>query len=87
MPCIMTLSLKITVDDGVNPVTTIPATISAYTGNIEFTYVALNTSAHEIRLTITDNKNHRDGFEILSIKKYTSTVFNVVSFNVRIWVC
>lgn len=70
---------EITVDDGVNPVTTIPATISAYTGNIEFTYVALNTSAHEIRLTITDNKNHRDGFEILSIKKYTSTVFNVVS--------
>jgi len=70
---------EITVDDGVNPVTTIPATISAYTGNIEFTYVALNTSAHEIRLTITDNKNHRDGFEILSIKKYTSTVFNVIS--------
>ena len=31
------------VDDGVNPVTTIPATISEYTGNIEFTYVALNT--------------------------------------------
>jgi hypothetical protein len=70
---------EITIDDGINPVTTIPATISAYTGNIEFTYVALNTSAHEIRLTITDNKNHRDGFEILSIKKYTSTVFNVVS--------
>ena len=70
---------EITVDDGVNPVTTIPATISAYTGNIEFTYVALNTSAHEIRLTITDNKNHRDGFEILSIKKYASTVFNVIS--------
>ena len=70
---------EITVDDGVNPVTTIPTTISAYTGNIEFTYVALNTSAHEIRLTITDNKNHRDGFEILSIKKYTSTVFNVIS--------
>ena len=70
---------EITVDDGVNPITTIPATISAYTGNIEFTYVALNTSAHKIRLTITDNKNHREGFEILSIKKYNSTVFNVIS--------
>jgi len=70
---------EITIDDGLNPVTTIPATISEYTGNIEFTYVALNTGAHEIRLTITDNKNHREGFEILSIKKYTSTVFNVVS--------
>lgn len=70
---------EITVDDGLNPVTTIPVTISEYTGNIEFTYVALNTGAHEIRLTITDNKNHRDGFEILSIKKYTSMIFNVVS--------
>ena len=70
---------EITIDDGLNPVTTIPATISEYTGNIEFTYVALNTGVHEIRLKITDNKNHRDGFEILSIKKYTSTVFNVVS--------
>ena len=70
---------EITINDGVNPTTTIPTTISAYTGNIEFTYVALNTSAHKISLMITDNKNHRDGFEILSIKKYTSTVFNVVS--------
>mgnify|MGYP006266343937 CR=1 FL=1 len=69
---------NITFDDGVNPPTVVPFSITDYSGEIEALYTSTGAT-YNITINITDAGNHYNGFNITGIRAYYTQFFNVVA--------